>query len=832
MSEASFLSTGEPRLYFCCDERRRDAVRGSALNGIDFLEVVDRDSPAPEDRQRFIRVSLLNDLAPGTLSAANIHIAGGERIRPIVVVGANPGAADEANVLIVEVADPGDFSLYRLSLVRGAHDPAVPEGIDPRLASVEFSFKVECPADFDCAPRRQCPPLRRPGPEIDYLAKDYGSFCKLILDRMALIMPGWTERHEADLGITLVELLACVGDHLSYQQDAVSTEAYLDTARRRISLRRHARLVDYHVHDGTNARTWVHLTTESANVVMPAGTPILSRLEGQPVKVEHLDESLRLRPVVFETLHEVVLFPEHNAMPFYTWGERACCLPLDAVRATLAGHFPHLTPGSVLIFEANRLLRTGETKDADRSQRCALRLAAVRAFDEQNLPLADPLTGTEVTEIEWMEDDALPMAFPLSGFSDVDHGSKYWDDLAMACGNIVLTDHGLSVSGEALRIVPESSIPLPADAEAGRCQPAKRRFAPPRYRPALETRQLTQSSPYDAALPASQCLVRSASGALPSLQLRLAANGNEVWRPQRDLLSSTPDAREFVVEVEADGTPFLRFGDDEYGKRPAPGVSFSADYREGNGTAGNIGAETLAHIVGADLSVTRVRNPLPAAGGRDPETAAEIRRDAPEAFRTQERAVTELDYASVAKRDPSVQQAAATFRWTGSWHTVFVTVDRFGGLAFHPESKEAALRAMEPFRMAGHDLELDSARYVSLEIAMFVCVKPGYFRGHVRAALAEIFHSGTLADGRRGLFHPDAFTFGQPVHLSPLYAAAQAIPGVVSVEVTTFQRQDRPETSGISCGFLAMGRLEIARLANDPNFPEHGLFSVELGGGR
>ena len=25
--------------YFCCDERRRNAIRGTALNGIDFLEV-------------------------------------------------------------------------------------------------------------------------------------------------------------------------------------------------------------------------------------------------------------------------------------------------------------------------------------------------------------------------------------------------------------------------------------------------------------------------------------------------------------------------------------------------------------------------------------------------------------------------------------------------------------------------------------------------------------------------------------------------------------------------------------------------------------------------
>ena len=81
-----------------------------------------------------------------------------------------------------------------------------------------------------------------------------------------------------------------------------------------------------------------------------------------------------------------------------------------------------------------------------------------------------------------------------------------------------------------------------------------------------------------------------------------------------------------------------------------------------------------------DSAITGVRNPLPAAGGVDSETMAEIRRDAPQAFRTQKRAVTEADYARTAELDHSVQRAAATFRWTGSWHTVFITVDRFDGL--------------------------------------------------------------------------------------------------------------------------------------------------------
>src|SRR5262249_47207815 len=137
------------------------------------------------------------------------------------------------------------------------------EGFDPRYAQIEFTFKIGCPSDLDCAPDTSCPPTPLPEPEINYLAKDYATFRQLILDRLSLIMPDWQERHAADFGIAVVEVLAYVGDYLSYYQDAVATEAYLDTARQRISVRRHARLVDYRMHEGCNARAWVFVEVKS-----------------------------------------------------------------------------------------------------------------------------------------------------------------------------------------------------------------------------------------------------------------------------------------------------------------------------------------------------------------------------------------------------------------------------------------------------------------------------------------------------------------------------------------------------------------------------------------
>ena len=132
---------------------------------------------------------------------------------------------------------------------------------------------------------------------IDYLAKDYASFRRLLLDRLAVVMPDWRERNPADLGVAVVEALAYAGDYLSYAQDAVATEAYLGSARRRASVRRHARLVDYVMHDGANARTWVCFEVDRDLI----GTPDKPVLKTGRAIMAQADPSL-----VFETLHPVI----------------------------------------------------------------------------------------------------------------------------------------------------------------------------------------------------------------------------------------------------------------------------------------------------------------------------------------------------------------------------------------------------------------------------------------------------------------------------------------------------------------------------------------------
>jgi predicted phage baseplate assembly protein len=287
------------------------------------------------------------------------------------------------------------------------------------------------------------------------------------------------------------------------------------------------------------------------------------------------------------------------------------------------------------------------------------------------------------------------------------------------------------------------------------------------------------------------------------------------------------------VEVEDDGRARLRFGDGVLG-REAP-TSSQVRYRVGTGREGNVGRESIVHLVTSDPGIVRVWNPLPAQGGVELESLEEARLYAPQAFRTQRRAVTERDYEEMAARHRDVQRAVATLRWTGSWNTLFLTVDRKGGRPVDAAFQQELCAFLEAFRLAGHDLEIDPPIFVPLEIRLPICVGPRYRRADVERALLQRFGNGTLPDGVPAFFHPDRYTFGQPVYLSQLVSAAMEVPGVTWVDTarseTRFQRQGHAPADELSKGLIPMGRLEIARMDNDPSFPEHGKLSFLLEGG-
>jgi hypothetical protein len=823
--------------YVCQAPGRVDALRDAALaspprliNGIQYLEVA--------ANQRRLEVHFVHslDLVPSVpLTVANVEIVGGVRVKDPKVTGIT--WVDE--VLSVDVATAGDFSTYTLHLVASGGVAAPPAGIDPALAQIAFSFKVDCPSDFDCQQESACPSIPEVGPVIDYLARDYQSFRRLILDRLSALMPNWRERNPADLWVALAEAIAFRGDELSYYQDAVATEAYLGTARQRVSVRRHTRLLDYAFHDGSNARTWIAFGADaSADGLTLAGcdpttglggTQLLTSVPGLPPSIDGngAKTALGAGAQPFELLEPITLYTAHNAIAFHTWSDDECCLPQGATHAFLGDDDANrlrLRAGDVLILEALKSTTTGETVDSDHLQRMAVRLTSVDpeaplSAGVRGVPSArrDPVTDQPFVEIAWDAGDALPFALCLSKRI----GGALVTDMAGACANIALADHGgTAPQADDLTPLPGGRVlryPLDRTVVAPLTQQARVRVA-----------ASDQTMLIDTSTTASSALVCDVADVRPALDVRSEGDLRR-WTAQRDLLASDSQAAEFVVETENDGHAVLRFGDGINGRAPLAGEGLNARLRIGNGTAGNIGAEAVGHVVAN--GITRVRNPIAAQGGIDPQPVSQARLYAPQAFRRQERAVTADDYATMMEREPDVQRAVATRRWTGSWYTMFITVDRRGSDTLGPDFEAGLRDFIERYRLAGNDVEIDAPSFVALDVELHVCTKPGYFAADVQRRLLDVFSAQRLPVGTTGFFHPDRFTFGQPVYLSAVIAVAMAVPGVAYVTPVRFQRLGRNAAGEIAAGRIQMARLEIARLDNDPNAPENGRirFDVDVG---
>jgi len=510
---------------------------------------------------------------------------------------------------------------------------------------------------------------------------------------------------------------------------------------------------------------------------------------------------------------------------------------------------PNLVAGDFLLFEEVVGPKTGASADADPLHRQVVRLDDARVDITGDPAYRDKLTqegklqvfrlgdtALALLRVTWPRADAL--RFPLC-LSTTIPGQEPLLNVSLARGNLVLADHGRTVDET---FTPQTPVPtdrifrfrLSKSPLTMECQPDSVSYDP--ITAALITPRMDLT-----------CSVRQAKPAI-ALLVDFPADPGQLWQPTSDLLNSSQFSRDFAVEVGDDGRPTLRFGDDEYGERPTGAIAFHAVYRVGNGRAGNVGAEALAHAVQPTVApfwpaILLVRNPLLAIAGTDPETIVHVRQIAPAEFRAEQfRAVTEEDYAAAARKLPEVAGAVANFRWTGSWYTVFVGVDPRdpddlitlpGGRTQLTPALATRVRAfLTQYKLAGYDLEIRSAEYVPLELAFELCVKPDYFRPDIVQAVLFALSNHINPDGSRGFFHPDNFTFSQAVYVSRLYDAIQSVQGVLSVFITFFRRFGKVDNGELESGILPIGSWEIARLDNDPDFKENGVIRIAAGGGK
>lgn len=833
------------------------------VTGIDFIQVVDPDVQTTLRVYFLINPDELDDplvetaalpATTPTKSVTIISISGGESLAEVPIIGATylqvSSGAELRTVLEVQTAVPGDFSRYHLTII----DPG--ERIDRFFNGVEFSFKQGCPSVLDC--RRagpDCPSDEFVDVPIDYLARDFVSLRNALLDFAAQRYPQWSERIVADAGTMLAETMAALGDEFSYIQDRYGREAHLETASQRRSLRQHARLVDYPIHDGLSPATFLDINTRTdagggvGGDFVAAGSRVWAPCPGSPPIPFELGEGLSDTTADNGNPLQFWVHADWNEMPVHVLDLAQPCLPLGTTEVYLLGTFPvaaELPAGA----DPNQfwlgkwvLLRTDPEDPSLPARRHLVRINEIEhttdplVLDEGGLPV-------DLTRVRWEEAQALPFEMCLT-------------DMTVR-GNLIFATAGETIT-DFFSIRDNDSLPP--------------NLAPDVFRAierqgALDAVDCARDAIFLHSLRETESRGLGWLGQLPRSEPELELQevdpltlqpllSPQIWQWQRTLLDArgfedkfTLDdgtwrrvigfrriGEEIVHEDYASNAGFtVRFGDGEFGNIPPDGTVFRARYRTGPGSAANLPADTIVNLTNpndatqADLLtvVDAVTNPLAISSGIDPEAAEVIKQIAPEAFRALTfRAVRPEDYAEIAERLPWVQRAGARFRWTGSWLSSFVTADPRGAFTLSAERRLELADLMDCVRQAGREVFVRNPRFINLDLEITICVEPFAYQGQVRARVLEALLGSTGARPLSGFFDPDNFTFGTPLRRAELEAAVQSVPGVKGVEIIRLRARGSTDWLVFTALTFEVADDQIIRLQNDPRFPERGSLLIE-----
>jgi hypothetical protein len=743
---------------------------------------------------------------------------------PVAIDAAAIVAAPTPHVELTLAGRP-DAARYRLEI-----DPPTGIEFDPLRTWLGVRLRPECPDLGSCFEPAEAPPPAAPSPVQSYLGRDWAGLRRELVEELLRRDPG-ADLSVADPAITLIELMAHAGDLLAYRQDRVATEAYLETARLRTSVRRHARLVDFAVGDGQAARTFVHV------VVAPEAPPVA--VQAGSVAVDSPESHL-----AFALEDDLTADPALGEIPIYDWGEEACWLRPGGTECVLVRPLPAdplgdawLAPGDLIAFEVvdpgdedvhrdwSRRVRAwpAETATGDPALRepLASRRAQVVQLTEVS-PFADPLLGAGLSlyRVRWRAEDALARAYSVG--IDTSQGAP---EVTVVRGNLVPAHHGRLVDGPAgetlAQRVPSWADPATAAPAEFSLVAAGSPAGPRGPGPGLAT---GPDGPYGLAVRVT----------LPS---GVTVGAQHVG----NLLDARPGELSVVVDVEEHEPPILRFATGAVGLSPPLGSTVTAAYEVGGGSPGNVAAGALTVLerntapagqvpTWQVVAGVTVRNPAPASGGADPTPLDVVRRDAPEAFAAEpRRAVLPADHAAAALDLDEVQRAMAHRAWSGSWPVVGTVVD------LEVEGDEAVAQTtarlqgiLDDLRMLGTEVAVVPGTPVGLFIALDVCAMPTVEAEQLRRDILELLHPGS--EERPGVFNPSRLQLGAAVYLSAVVAAVSAVPGVDAVQVREARRLSDP--AGTVRDVIPFAPDEVGVLDDDPARPDRGRLDVNVRGGR
>lgn len=293
---------------------------------------------------------------------------------------------------------------------------------------------------------------------------------------------------------------------------------------------------------------------------------------------------------------------------------------------------------------------------------------------------------------------------------------------------------------------------------------------------------------------------------------------SEEWTPIAFLVDGDPSDKVYTVRVDDTGSTIITFGDNVNGLIPSLGLHIWATYRVGMGSIGNQPSGAVNTIVSDVENVViptlddGTYQSSAMIGGADPESNDSIRANAPLAFRTQYRAVSNEDFENLAMSVPGVTKAHAVAR-----HYTSVTLYVVGPNGQDPSEKleQDVLDYFSDKTLAGVSLSILGPTQVPVNLGtatnpVQLQVKDRYSRPQVLANVIKALQE---------LLSTPNINFGMHLGIADIYHCIMGVDGVDWVIVTMMARTDAAQTGTADIDF------------RDAELPTPGDFEIAASGG-
>jgi predicted phage baseplate assembly protein len=493
-----------------------------------------------------------------------------------------------------------------------------------------------------------------PLPDIQLDDRTFEDLVAEAIRRIPSYTPEWTDFNQSDPGIALVQLLAWLEEIILYRLNQVPDKNYI----------KFLEMVGVSLNLPAPAQAELTFTLTSKTlpnaILVPQGTQV------------SLAGAVNGQPVIFETTQNL----------YAVGGSIQAVMSFDGAQYQLQTQSNN-TPGQVFYAFSNKP-QAG---------------AALYIGFDQPFP-----TGTFVLTIHATADPAFPIAQgdvastpgvvtttpPVMSYWEYWNGA--WTSLPVSRD----TTQYLTTNGTVTFTAPSDMVATqygilqkPSDPQLYWFRYRIAQILGPGYEspPVLED-VLINTVPAQNVV-TEQLELLGASNGLPNQTFTLAHNpvlpmpagvtgivevnegsGYALWTEVDDFNGSSRTDTVYTIDLS---TGTIAFGDGTHGKIPRwlsgdssnstqsdlPNIRVT-QYQWGGGSAGNGGANTVTTLETAIPFVASVTNLRPAAGGSDEETVDDAEDRAPQAIRTQSRAVTGDDFAFLATGTPGAQIARAT----------------------------------------------------------------------------------------------------------------------------------------------------------------------------